>query len=167
MSDFFETRLKTKINLYIGSDHAGWALKKALIEELSKASKNIADQITISDLGPAQESSVDYPDFADKVCTSIPSEATSQVLDLGVLICGSGQGMAMRANKFPHIRAALCWTPEIAQLSREHNNANILCLGARFVDLKTSFEILKTFLATEFQGGRHSMRVEKLMSPVK
>jgi ribose 5-phosphate isomerase B len=105
--------------------------------------------------------SVDYPDYANLVAEKLLNIKNNDEA-IGVLICGSGQGVAMRANKFKHIRAALCWNKEIAELSREHNNANVLCMGARFVDLKIAEEILIAFIQTKFAGGRHERRVNKL-----
>ena len=137
--------------ILIASDHAGLELKKLLINEL----RNLPWQ----DLGTHNSDSVDYPDYAQLVCEKMLNEPTSTV---GVLICGSGQGMAIKANRYEHIRAALCWSPEIAKLSKQHNNANILCLPGRFVDLSAAKNILKSFLETEFEGGRHQRRVDKL-----
>lgn len=139
----------------IASDHAGVDLKNELIRRLP--------EVTWQDLGPSTKDSVDYPDFADKVGKTIDLNPASR----GVLICGSGQGMAMRANKYRNVRAALCWNTEVAELSRAHNDANILCLGARFLDLDTAVQIFKTFLNTPFEGGRHARRVEKVSSPIE
>jgi ribose 5-phosphate isomerase B len=141
------SREKTK--LLIASDHAGFTRKT----ELKKQFPDIEWQ----DLGTNSEDSVDYPDYADRVAKEISAKG-----GLGVLICGSGQGMAIRANRYPKVRAALCWNAEVAKLSREHNNANILCMGARFVDTAQATTILKSFLETEFAGGRHETRVNKL-----
>jgi ribose 5-phosphate isomerase B len=138
-----------KTTLLIGSDHAGFVRKQEL--------KSRFPNIDWKDFGTNSEDSVDYPDFADKVAKEIQKNGGR-----GVLICGSGQGMAIRANRYSKIRAALCWNTEIAKLSREHNNANILCMGARFVDTALAESILKVFLETEFAGGRHEGRVNKL-----
>jgi ribose 5-phosphate isomerase B len=138
-----------KYQIFIGADHAGWEFKNKLIKKFP--------QLRWEDLGPDSEARVDYPDFADKVAEKIKS--TNHV---GVLICGSGQGMAMRANKHKHIRAALCWNEEVAQLSRAHNDANVLCLGSRVMDENTMFKVFETFLDTKFEGGRHADRVKKL-----
>jgi len=144
-----------KKSLMIASDHGGWELKEQI-------KKNFPD-INWMDLGPAQsETSVDYPDFADMLCSKI-SQPTSE--PQGILICGSGQGMAIRANKFPPVRAALVWNEESTRLSREHNNANVLCLGGRLLPIKTALECVKTFLETPFGGGRHAARVEKIHKP--
>ena len=134
--------------LWVASDHAGFELKSHLIKSL--------DSIKWNDLGPETADRVDYPDFADKLVQTMPKDG------FGVLVCGSGQGMAMRANKHDHIRAALCWTTEVAELSRQHNNANILCMGERLIEPGLAVEILNTFLTTEFEGGRHAARVEKI-----
>ncbi len=139
-----------KTVLLIASDHAGFVRKQEL--------KNRFPDIDWRDLGTDSEStSVDYPDFADRVARRI-SEAGGR----GVLICGSGQGMAIRANRFPKVRAALCWHPDVAKLSREHTDANVLCMGARFTGTDMAAEILKAFLDTGFAGGRHESRVTKL-----
>ncbi len=145
------------IKIYIASDHAGLELKTKVVSELRSAR-----QYEVHDLGPQTGDSVDYPDFADLVCKKIQGPS-----DLGILICGSGQGMAMRANKYSHIRAALCWNPEIAKLSREHNDANILCMGGRVTDHAVCLEMLSVFLKTAFAGGRHLQRVDKVSAPVR
>lgn len=137
-------------NLVIGSDHAGLELKTNLLSNLK--------DIQWKDVGCFDTSSVDYPDYADLVVQKI----LSGEFKMGVLVCGSGQGMAIRANKYKDIRAALCWTSEIAKLSRAHNDANILCLPGRFMTLLEAADCIKTFLNTEFEGGRHSQRVAKL-----
>ena len=141
------------MTLHLASDHAGFDLKQRLWSELSQRYKAI-------DHGPSDSNSVDYPDFANQVCKSLTAD------DFGILICGSGQGMAMRANKFANIRAALCWTVEQAQLARAHNNANVLCLASRLVPSAVNFEITRVFLETPFDGGRHEIRVQKICSPV-
>jgi ribose 5-phosphate isomerase B len=135
--------------LLIASDHAGLELKTALLRALPT--------LPWQDLGTHSTESVDYPDYADKVCALVRAPT-----HVGVLICGSGQGMAIRANRHRDIRAALCWHEEIARLSRAHNDANVLCLGARTMDFKACERILTTFLTTSFEGGRHTPRVEKL-----
>lgn len=152
--------------ILLASDHAGTERKKEIINWLQiQIQKNVFNQkIELIDLGPTDTQSVDYPDYANKVCTSISSSPDET--SLGILICGSGQGMAMRANKFCHIRAALCWNVESATLSREHNNANVLCFGARMLTLEQSQNIVSAFLQTSFAGGRHSLRVAKISSPV-
>jgi len=143
------------LKILIASDHAGFELKEYLKKKLT--------QYFFEDLGPSSESRVDYPDFAKKVCEKIKPEDTNQnPTQFGVLICGSGQGMAMTANKYPHIRAALCWDHTTARLSREHNNANILCLGGRLIPFSLACEIFEIFMKTEFAKGRHSDRVKKI-----
>lgn len=149
--------------IFISSDHAGVKLKTFLVNHLTK--KNIED------LGPLNEDSVDYPDYADLVCTKIHNN--SDIFLKGILICGSGQGMVMRANKYPLIRAGLCHTPKAAQLTREHNDANVLCLASRSTFFKTekdlfdnALKIVNAFLNTEFQSGRHNNRITKLNKPI-
>ena len=137
-----------------GSDHAGLSLKNDLVRYLETRDS----ELVVEDLGPYESASVDYPDFADKVVAQIKTDPKT----IGILICGSGQGMAIRANRYPFIRAALCMTEEQASLSREHNDANILCLGARLTETHRAMEIVDTFLKTAFAGGRHQARVDKL-----
>jgi ribose 5-phosphate isomerase B len=135
-----------KKRIVIGSDHAGFELKTKIIEYLSDKSYNIAD------VGTESEYSTDYPIYAHKLSGIIYS-------DTGILICGSGNGMAMAANKWDYNLAALCWNVETAKLARQHNNANILCLPARFISTAQAIEIVDTFLTTQFEGGRHIQRV--------
>jgi ribose 5-phosphate isomerase B len=143
------------MKIYIGSDHAGFSLKQNVIEYLKKSH-------TVIDLGPKNEDRTDYPDYADKVVAELKKDPTGS---MGLLICGSGQGMSMRANKYSFVRAALCWSAESAKLSRQHNDANVLCLGARLLDENTVFQILEAFLSTPFEGGRHAERVQKISNP--
>lgn len=138
--------------LFIASDHAGLQLKTYLIQS--------NNDIDWQDLGPFDEASVDYPDFADVLAKKIKVDG-----EMGVLICGSGQGMAMRANKFSHIRAALVWDLVSARLSRQHNNSNVLCLGGRLLPFGLAQDIFKVFINTEFEGGRHLARVNKISQP--
>lgn len=138
------------MKVFIASDHAGFDLKESL-------KKRFADKFEFEDFGAFSTESVDYPDFAHKLAQSVLD--TNQY---GVLICGTGNGMAMTANKHAGIRAGLCWNKDIAALIRQHNNANILVMPARFIPEQTAFEILETFFATEFEGGRHQRRVEKI-----
>lgn len=143
--------MKTKI-IPIASDHAGYEAKqkaKTYIEELG---------YTPVDYGTHNTDSVDYPDFAAEVSRLIQRGDH----DLGVLVCGSGQGMCMTANKFPNVRASLVWNPEVAELSRSHNNSNILCLPGRFLSDEEIREIVKRWLESEFEGGRHGTRVDKI-----
>lgn len=144
-----------KKKVYIASDHAGFALKNKIVVKLQDLG------FAVQDLGPASEDRADYPDFADKVCHALLKDPTA----MGVLTCGSGQGMAMRANKYSHIRAALCWNSESAHLAREHNDANVLCMGARLLPEPLIFEMLNVFFQQEFAGGRHQDRVQKISAP--
>lgn len=134
----------------IGSDHAGYALKE-------KLKSVFAEKISWVDHGAHSGESVDYPDYAHPV-----AQAVLQSNGMGVLICGSANGVAMTANKYAGIRAAICWTDEIARLARQHNNANVLCIPARFVTEEQAIEIVKAFLETSFEGGRHETRVNKI-----
>jgi ribose 5-phosphate isomerase B len=136
----------------IASDHAGIDLKAALAKHLQ------ALGFAVEDHGTNSTESVDYPDYAQKIA----AEIIAQKAALGILICGSGVGMSIAANRFTGIRAALCHSEEIAKLAREHNDANILVLGARFLDLRTAQAITDIFLQTNFSGGRHANRVSKL-----
>jgi ribose 5-phosphate isomerase B len=136
----------------IASDHAGVALKERLKRELS------ALGYTPLDLGTDSAASVDYPDFAHPLAAKVARGEVQR----GVLLCGTGLGMAYAANRHPGVRAAVVWTPEIAQLAREHNDANVLVLPARYVSEDESVEILKRWLTTPFAGGRHSRRVAKI-----
>ncbi|MCC6276672.1 MAG: ribose 5-phosphate isomerase B [Oligoflexia bacterium] len=136
----------------IASDHAGLVLKEFLKSQAALLN------IEFVDLGTHADTSVDYPDFATLLCKELLGGKAS----LGVLVCGSGQGMAMRANRFKGIRAALAWDETVARLSREHNNSNVLCLGSRLIPNGLAVNILKSWLNTSFAGGRHQGRVEKL-----
>lgn len=136
----------------IGSDHAGFEYKTALIQFLE------GEGYTVQDFGPQSAESVDYPDFAHPVSTSVESGEN----ELGVLICGSANGVAMSANKHQGIRAALCWLEEISVLAKQHNNANIVCLPARFIDVELAKRITRAFITTDFEGGRHENRVQKI-----
>jgi len=161
------------MKIFLGSDHAGVELKSQIVKELLNHSWLSDLKREVHDLGPQSLDSVDFPDYADLVTKkihgfSIVQESTIQSLpaEVGILVCGSGQGMAMRANKYPHIRAALCWTPEMARLTREHNDANVLCLGSRLVPAEVCMQIVQIFLTTPFSGGRHARRVAKVSTPV-
>lgn len=151
------------MNIFIGSDHAGIELKKNIVDYLTqyKVDDLKNKNLNITDLGPFNSDSVDYPDYANLVCTKIKTES-----DFGILICGSGQGMMMRANKFSNIRAALVYNDDIAKLSREHNNANIICLGSRFCTAENAQNWVSLFINTKFSEGRHALRVAKLSTPV-
>ena len=138
--------------ILIASDHAGFALKEKLEKELE------ALGYSVDDLGPTSDASVDYADYAHPLAKRI-SEGEAE---RGVLMCGTGLGMSYTANRYPHVRAAVAWTPEIAALAREHNDANVLVLPARFVGEEQGRAILKAWLDTPFAGGRHARRVEKI-----
>ncbi len=140
------------MKIAIGSDHAGFEHKEVLKEWLTN------NGYEVNDFGTHSLDSVDYPDFAHPVADAVEKKEAS----LGVLLCGSANGVAITANKHQGIRAALCWMEEIAVLARQHNNANVVCIPARYVTQQQAEEILKTFLHTEFEGGRHSRRVEKI-----
>jgi ribose 5-phosphate isomerase B len=142
-----------KTQLWIGSDHAGFSLKQRLIQS--------HPEFEWHDVGTTSEESVDYPDFAAKVATALKPEIQKANV-FGILICGSGEGMVMKANRYPWIRAALCWNEEVARLTRAHNNANVLCLAARLIDPVINEKILLTFLSSPFEGGRHQRRVDKM-----
>jgi ribose 5-phosphate isomerase B len=135
----------------IGCDHAGYVLKEQMISVLKDLGYEIEDH------GTNGETSVDYPDYAHPV-----ADAVEQKNGRGILICGSANGVAMAANKHLGIRAAICWTPEIAALARQHNDANVLCLPARFISEQEAKEIMLSFLNTSFEGGRHANRVSKI-----
>ena len=134
----------------IASDHAGFKLKQILIEELQ-------GEITFEDLGPFSENSVDYPDYAKKLSKKIDLKNDL----VGVLICGSGIGMSMVANRFKNVRAALCMNNKMSILARQHNNANILVLGSRLISEQEAIKCLIVFLKTNYEGGRHQARLDK------
>lgn len=140
------------MKLAIGSDHAGYSLKVFIKDFL------VAAGHTPVDFGTDSASSVDYPDYAHIVSDAVERGDFA----MGIIICGSGNGVNMTANKHAGIRAALCWIPEIARLARAHNDANMLALPARFIDKALASEIVSTFLNTRFEGGRHCLRVEKI-----
>lgn len=140
------------MKIAISSDHAGVEYKKAIVEFVRSLG------FDIQDLGPYNEDSVDYPDFAHKLAEKILQKQA----DLGIILCGTGNGVAMAANKHQGIRAGLCWNKEIASLIRQHNDANILALPARFVSVEEAKEIVKAYLETPFEGGRHQRRVDKI-----
>jgi ribose 5-phosphate isomerase B len=141
-----------KPTLAIGSDHAGFEHKEALKKWLTE------NGYTIKDFGTHSLDSVDYPDFAHPVANAVEKKE----FDLGILLCGSANGVAITANKHQGIRAALCWADEIASLARQHNNANVVCIPARFVSVEETKKIANTFLTTDFEGGRHGKRVDKI-----
>lgn len=139
-------------SLIIGSDHAGFEAKQLLIEYLKD------NHYTVKDIGTYNDSSIDYPDFAHPVALAVAKGEYQQ----GILLCGSGNGVCMSANKHEGIRAALCWTEEIAQLARQHNDANVLCVPARFVSESEIEKMAMAFLNTSFEGGRHEARRNKI-----
>lgn len=140
------------MKIAIGSDHAGFLLKEKLKIYLQ------SKKIEVNDCGCYSEERADYPDFAHAVATSV----TNKEVDFGILMCGSGNGINMAANKHKEIRSALCWMPEIAQLARLHNDANILVLPARYISEEEAKKCVDIFLSTAFEGGRHADRVKKI-----
>jgi ribose 5-phosphate isomerase B len=140
------------LNIALGCDHGGFGLKKELVPLLEQSGH------TILDFGCYSEESVDYPDFADKVCAAINDGRCSR----GILICGTGIGMSIAANRHRHIRAALCHEAFTARMSREHNDTNVLCLGARVLGIAIALDIVKVWLETGFAGGRHLRRISMM-----
>jgi len=138
----------------IGADHAGFETKEKIREYL----ESTFTDASIIDVGTFSTDSVDYPDYAHQAASKV-SEGSAET---GILICGSGNGVCITANKHKGVRAALCWTKEIAALARQHNNANVLCIPARFVSHETVIEMVNTFLITLFEGGRHAKRADKI-----
>ncbi len=136
----------------IASDHAGFKLKENIKDFL------INRNVSLIDLGPSDENSVDYPDFAKKVSNRVKSKKS----EIGILVCGSGTGMAMSANKIRGIRAAVCYNSRSTRLSREHNDANIISIGSRFIKKNNALKLVSIFLKTKFEGGRHLRRVKKI-----
>lgn len=140
------------MKIVIGSDHAGFDLKQSLIGFFEEKDFDVVD------FGTHSSDSTDYPDFAHKVAHAVNDNS----FEVGILICGSANGVAMTANKYAKVRAAICWTAEIARLARQHNHANVLCLPARFISKEEAWEITEDFLNTQLEGGRHLKRVEKI-----
>ena len=140
------------MKISIGNDHAGPEYKKSIVEMLK------ANGYEVTNYGTDSGDSVDYPDFAHPVALDVETKKA----DFGIIICGSGNGIAMSANKHQGIRAALCWTKEIAVLARQHNDANIISIPARFTSIPQALEMVQTFLNTDFEGGRHKNRVNKI-----
>ena len=140
------------MTISIGNDHAGTDYKHAIVKHLE------AKGITVKNYGTDSNDSVDYPDFVHPVAKDVESKT----VDLGIIICGSGNGANMTANKHQGVRSALCWTKEIVALARQHNNANILSIPARFTAQQQTIEMVDTFLNTAFEGGRHELRVKKI-----
>jgi ribose 5-phosphate isomerase B len=142
----------SKETIGIAVDHGGWVLKQAIKEEIEAAGREVLD------LGTDNEKSVDYPDFADKLVRAISDGSA----DRGVLVCGTGIGISISANRHKGIRAAVCYDEETAKLARQHNDANVMCLGGRKTDEPLARRMVSLFLETEFEGGRHARRVKKL-----
>ena len=142
----------TNVKIAIGSDHAGFELKQIIVEYLS--SRNL----DFFDCGTKNLDSVDYPDFAKRVA----DEVSNEDLVMGILVCGRGQGMAMTANRYKNVRAAICHNSDVAKITREHNDANILCLGSRFIEKTEAVKCVEVFLSTDFEGERHLKRINKI-----
>jgi len=140
------------MKLAIGGDHAGFDYKQQMIEFLEKEGHEVKD------FGPHSDASVDYPDHVHPLSAAVEKGEFT----LGILLCGSANGVAMTANKHQGIRAGIAWEEELAELTRQHNNANIICIPARFLKYDKALSIVKTFLATDFEGGRHGRRVDKI-----
>ena len=145
-----------KLNIAVASDHAGYDLKSALKQELETMGQQILD------LGTHSREAVDYPDFGYAVAVALREGRA----DRGVLVCGSGVGISIAANRYPEVRAALVHDPLGARLARQHNDANVICFGGRAIDAGLAAECLRVFLETQFEGGRHNTRVEKLSNPL-
>ncbi len=143
--------MNSKTRIAISCDHAGFELKQNILNHFK-------DLYDFKDFGCFSDNSVDYPDFVHPLAMSV---ANAQY-EFGIVICGSGNGVCMTANKHQNIRAALCWTAELGELSRLHNDANVICLPSRFITEKVAFEIVNLFLTTAFEGGRHKNRVKKI-----
>ncbi len=140
------------MNFSIGNDHAGVDYKEAIVSYLRSKGHLVTNH------GTDTAASVDYPDFIHPVAKDV----SSKTVDLGIIICGSGNGASMTANKYQDIRSALCWTKEIVALAREHNNANILSLPARFISIPQAIAMVEVYINTEFEGGRHQNRIDKI-----
>jgi len=146
------TTFNTLLPVAIGSDHAGFEYKKQIIDWLEHSS------LSINDFGTNSLASVDYADFAHPVASMVEQGEAA----FGILLCGSANGVAMAANKHQTIRAGLCWNSEVAKLVRLHNNANIICIPARFVTLELAIDMINIFMQTNFEGGRHQARIDKI-----
>lgn len=140
------------MKIAIGNDHAGPDYKHVIVDYLKSEGHEVINY------GTDTSDSVDYPDFGHQVATAVDTKA----VDLGIVICGSGNGIAMSANKHQNVRAALCWIKEIAVLAREHNDANVISIPARYTSVNQALEMVKAFLTTDFEGGRHQRRVDKI-----
>jgi len=150
--------------VYIASDHAGFDLKKLILEKWPQGFQDFVWK----DFGPANADRVDYPDFANHVCKALIAQRSAEAQNFGtarsraILICGSGQGMAMAANRYRQIRAAMVWSLESVELARAHNDANVLCIGARLIEPTLAVKLVEAFLTKPFEGGRHLGRLAKL-----
>jgi ribose 5-phosphate isomerase B len=140
------------MTISIGNDHAGTDYKFAIVSFLESKG------ITVTNYGTDNNESVDYPDFVHPVAKDV----VSKTADFGILICGSANGVAMTANKYQNVRAGVCWTKEIVELTRLHNNANVLCIPARYTAIPQALQMVEAFLNTDFEGGRHQKRVDKI-----
>ncbi len=140
------------MNISIGNDHAGPEYKLEILKYLK------SKEYVVTNYGTDSTDSVDYPDFVHPVAKDV----NDKKVDFGILICGSANGVAMTANKYQNVRAGVCWTKEITELTRQHNNANIICIPARFTSVPQAIKMVDTFLNTEFEGGRHQKRVDKI-----
>lgn len=140
------------MDIAIGNDHAGTSYKFKIIEFLK------TKKISVINFGTNNDLNVDYPDFVHPVAKAL----SSKKVDYGILLCGSANGVAMTANKYKEVRAGICWNEEIVKLIRQHNNANILCIPARFVSLEKALVMVETFINTSFDGGRHQLRINKI-----
>jgi ribose 5-phosphate isomerase B len=149
--------IKSGTTLAMASDHGGFAMKEFIRQKLENQGYKIKD------FGTYSEDSVDYPDFIHPLANEIDKGK----IEYGIIMCGSGNGAQMTANKYLHVRAALCWDKEQTVLTRQHNNANVLSLPGRFIPFETAWEIVQLFLTTEFEGGRHIQRVEKIAQLLK
>ncbi|MGA0828679.1 MAG: ribose 5-phosphate isomerase B [Flavobacteriaceae bacterium] len=144
------------MKIALGNDHAGTTLKQAVLDLLNRQNH------TVINVGTNSDESVDYPDFAHQVGRLV----NQNEVEMGIVICGSGNGVNITVNKYTHVRSALCWTTEIAALARQHNDANVIAIPARFVSQELALDMINVFLGTAFEGGRHQKRVEKI-APVK
>lgn len=146
------------MKISIGSDHAGWELK----EEVKKYLYSL-NNLEINDRGCHSQESCDYPDYAHRVAEDIENKS----YDLGIVICGSGNGINMSVNKWQGVRSALCWNSEISKMARLHNDANILALPGRYIEVEEAINCVKEFIETGFEGGRHQRRVNKISKPIR
>lgn len=144
------------MKIALGNDHAGTALKQAVLDLLNRQNHMVIN------VGTNSDESVDYPDFAHQVGHLVNEDE----VEMGIVICGSGNGVNITVNKYKQVRSALCWTTEIAALARQHNDANVIAIPARFVSQELALDMINVFLSTAFEGGRHQKRVEKI-APVK